>query len=112
LIAIMIRFFAWLSLAILLAGPQGLAGWKHSSLHNSCRAADRDRSGTHCEGDGEFGAAGCWICTSTILGAAEHCDTTPEIGLAPPAHDDVLPSCTILHSCSSRPSSARAPPLS
>ncbi|HET9888788.1 MAG TPA: hypothetical protein VFR10_14860, partial [bacterium] len=71
-----------------------------------------DHSGAHCEADGEFGAAGCWICTSTILGAAEQCDPGIEISLAPPAADEVVPAGDVCESNFSRSFSARGPPLS
>jgi hypothetical protein len=107
----MTRFLAWLSLAFLLAGPQGLAGWEHSSLHATSRTA-QDHSGAHSEADGEISGGGCWICTSTILGAAEHCNPAIEISLAPPSLDDPVPSCDLFHSSFSPQFSARAPPLS
>jgi len=109
----MIRILAWLSFAFLLVGPQGFAGWKHSALHGACRAETSELPRAHdCEGDGEVGAADCWICTSSILGAADPCDPAIAISFAPPALDQVVLSFALFSSRFSRTSAARAPPLS
>src|SRR5262245_52243237 len=109
----MARFLAWLSFAFLLAGPQGFAGWKHFSLHESCRPTAADLSCSDpCESDGEIAPPGCWICTSIVLGAAVHCDHVQEISFAPPALAPIVPSFEPTTADFAHGFSARAPPLS